>query len=73
MGRKIFDFNSADDFFYGTQSSSTGAGGGPNSLVIDSVQINPGGKTVGCMFRWGGFAFNAGALSPTRSSIRTWK
>lgn len=49
------DYNSADDFVYATQSVPGGGGSGPNSIVIDSVQLNPGGKTVGCAFRWGGF------------------
>lgn len=49
------DYNSADDFYYATQTTGGGAGGGPNTLVIDSVQINPGNKTVGCAFRWGNF------------------
>ena len=31
FGAQDLNFNSANDFFYGTQSSSTGAGGGPNS------------------------------------------
>ena len=60
------DYNSADDFVYATKSITAGAGGGPNGIVIDTVQINPGGKSVGCGFRWGGFTGTGGAFEANK-------
>jgi hypothetical protein len=55
------DYASADDFYYGTKTAVGGGGGGPNTFVLDGVQINPGGKSIGCAFRWGGFTNPSGA------------
>ena len=54
------DYNSADDFVYATKTVAGGAGTGPNGIVFDSMQVNPGNKTVGCAFRWGGFVGSPG-------------
>jgi hypothetical protein len=39
---------------YITKSTDAGAGGGPNSLVMTNVQVNPGDAYVECMVLWGG-------------------
>lgn len=62
------DFNSADDFVYSTRTTLGGGGDGPNTLVIDDVQMNPGGRAVGCAFRWGGIAFTTGGFGANKIS-----
>ena len=60
------DYNTADDYVFSTKTASAGGGGGPNSLVIDSVQIN--GGSPGCMFRWGGFTATGGVTGANKIS-----
>ena len=48
------------DIIYITKSVPSGGGGGPNSLSMVNVQVNPGGGTVECMVRWGGFVGTGG-------------
>ena len=64
-GNGATDYN-ADDFFYGTKTTSGGGGAGPNGLVLDTVHLNPGGKTIGCAFRWGGFMATGGAFNANK-------
>lgn len=65
-GNGSVDYNSADDFVYSTKTVTGGGGSGPNSLIIDTIQINPGGTSIGCAFRWGGFIDNTGAYNANK-------
>ena len=40
---------------YITKSAQSGSGGGPNSLTMVNMQVNPGGGTTECMVRWGSY------------------
>ena len=53
------DFSATDDFVYQTLTTNVGSGQGPNTIIINGVQMNPGGG-VGCAFRWGGFTGSGG-------------
>lgn len=56
------NFSDADDFVLFTNTTATGAGGGPNTIIFDDIQFNPGdGGGVGCAFKWGGFTGSGGA------------
>ena len=56
----------ADHFIYATKTTSSGAGGGPNTIVLDSMHLNPGGHTIGCAFGWGGFAYATGTFGANK-------
>lgn len=47
------EYTTTDDFLYATKTTNYAAGDGPNSIIIDSVQMNA--NYVGCPIRWGGF------------------
>jgi hypothetical protein len=63
-GNGGLDYVSADDYVFATKTTTSGGGGGPNTIVIDSIQLN--GGTAACAFRWGGFAFTAGAFEANK-------
>jgi hypothetical protein len=58
------DYASADDFLFATKTTNSGAGGGPNTIVLDAMQLNT--AAVGCAFRWGGFVGTGGAFGANR-------
>ena len=60
------DYPSADDFIYATKTTSAGAGAGPNTVVLDSVQLNT--ASVGCPLRWGGFTGTGGSFGANKVS-----
>ena len=61
------DYPSADDFIYATKTATTSnAGSGPNTIVVDSVQFNT--QSVGCPFRWGGFQSTVGGFGANKVS-----
>jgi hypothetical protein len=62
------DYNSADDFIYATKTTNAGLAGGPNTLVLDDLQINPGGTAVGCFLRWGGMTGTGGTFGSNKIS-----
>ena len=63
----VGDYPSADDFIYATKTATTSnAGSGPNTIVVDSVQFNT--QSVGCPFRWGGFQSTVGGFGANKVS-----
>ena len=46
--------------FYVTKSANGTAGSGPNTIVIDNLDVNDGWGSVGCMLLWGGFVGTGG-------------
>jgi hypothetical protein len=60
------DYDTADDYLFSTRTANAGAGGGPNTLVISSVQIN--GGSAGCVFRWGGMTGTGGTVGSNKIS-----
>jgi hypothetical protein len=63
------DYPSADDFLFATKTTNSGAGGGPNTIVLDSMQLNT--AAVGCPFRWGGFTGTGGVFGANKVSNST--
>ncbi len=55
------DFANSDDFVLFTRTTAVGAGGGPNTVILDGIQFNPGVGGVGCAFKWGGYTGSGGA------------
>ncbi len=61
------DYATAKDFVYQTLTTTVGVGGGPNTVLIEDVQMNPGsGGGVACAFRWGGYTGSGGVQGETR-------
>jgi len=59
------DYNSADHVLYATKTVTGGSGSGPNTIVLDSLQINPS-ASVGCTIAWGNFVDSTGGYAANK-------
>jgi len=58
---------------YLTKTVTGGGGAGPNSLVMANVQVNPGGGTVECMVKWGGWVDTTGSIRQFKFIGNHWE
>lgn len=62
------NYPASADFVYQTLTGVLGPGGGPNTIIFDDYQFNPGSGGVQCAFRWGGWTGSGGDRIETKLS-----
>jgi hypothetical protein len=61
------DYGASSDFVYITHTTTTGSGGGPNTIMFDDYHFNPGGSGgVACAINFGGWTGSGGGQNEYR-------
>lgn len=59
------DYAGANEYLLQTLTTAVGAGGGPNTITLDDVQLNSSAG-MACAFNWEGFTGSGGVTTETR-------